>query len=129
VIRVNRRIAGGTGSEKEILVLVGNVELHGEALRRCREHARHWEASRRLQLTGARGPDDRIDLGLDDLPRKGLKGELRLVPRLDLMQLVLAVERDHAAGRLHQCHYRSDRERGHVSARPELQVDDVAVAR
>jgi hypothetical protein len=58
-----------------------------------------------------------------------LESELRFVARLHLMQLVLRVERDHGARRLDRASARRHRQRGDESAGPQLQVDDVTVAR
>src|SRR5215831_3480137 len=129
VLGVDRRVARRTRGEEKVLVLVRDVELDREALRRRREHAAHRYGSARKNLAGARGPDDRVDLGLDDLPRIGLQRELGFVSGLDLVQLVLPVESDDAAGRLGQRHHRIDGNSGNEATGPKLQVDDVAIAR
>ena len=89
MVSVDRSVSGGAGCKKEILVLVRDVELDCEALRRRGEHAGHRQRSARLHLARTLRPDDRVDLAFDDASRVCVQRELGLVARLHLVQLVL----------------------------------------
>src|SRR5579862_5865277 len=128
VLGVYGRIAGGAAREEELLVAIGDVELHREALLRRADRRGGGKLAVRLDLPGARGPDDRIDLAFHDAAGIRLQRELGLVARLDLVQLVLSIERDDSSARLDEPHHRRERNSRNEAAGTKLEVDHVAVA-
>ncbi len=94
VLGINRAVSDRACRKEEILVALGNTQPHSEAARslwhcpRLGNHARHGNLPLPLR------PDDGVDAGLDDAARVGIQGDLSLISRLHLPQLVLTEQGD-----------------------------------
>ena len=81
-----------------------------------------------LELSLALRPDDRVHVGLDDAARIGVERDLRLVARLDLVQLVLAEQREDLILVVDEGHHLVERHAGDEEAGAEHDVHHRAVA-
>ena len=122
-------LADRSRRQEDVGVARVDRQLDRKAPRRHRPEARRRQLRADGELALALGPDDRVHLGLEHLARDRREDELGLVARVDLVQLVLVVERDHLVGVLDEGHRRRDRERGRERAGAQLHVDRIAVRR
>ncbi len=114
--------------EKDGAIVFADHELDRKAARR-RNERRSRQIAGGLDLSLALGPDDRVDVGLDDPPRIGVQRDLGVVPRLDLMELVLAEQRENLILLVDEGHHLVERHAGHEESRPQHDIDHRPVAR
>ena len=127
VLGVDRAAADRAGRQEDVGIALVDRQLDREAPRRHRPEAGRRQRVLLGDLALALRPDDRIDLGLEDVARIGRQIELGFVAGLDLVQLVLVVQRDDLVGLLDEGHRRRDREGRRERAGAQLHVDRVAV--
>ena len=71
----------------------------------------------RVELPLRLRPDDRVDVRLDDAARVGVERDLRFVAGLDLVQLVLAEQREDLVLVVDERHHFVERHAGDEEAR------------